>query len=230
MQKNLFIYTFSAILLCSFLFVKINALSKYCSAVNREELIQKFDNCSKSRYTVLATINRLSSLEDQNVTENYNNILNMLKRVLLSIEEGNSTKNDTKHLFLDILRMVEIVSNHNQIKFCFVSICNLFKNCEFPINIEYKNFENDAMVASRVAALLTALTYNERIENKTYLTKMNLNSLLKLTVLDNINIYDSKIIFKFSPDLPRFAFQATKNLEDKSKLFLRLKLNFLFLK
>lgn len=190
----------------------ITCLGKYCSSVNRDELIEKFENCTKSKSFEYSAKSELSVIK-----EKYENILSILDRVLASINDGvSSNKNDTKNLFLDILRLVEIANSHTKLKFCISSICSLFKNCEFPINIEYKNFESDAMVASRLAGLLTAITFNERVDNRTYLTKTNIYSLLRLGIFESENIYDSKIAFFRTPDQDRFMIHASKSLKDKS--------------
>ena len=215
-------YKFSFLLFISVLIgynlILVNSLKKYCSPVNKFEILSNFQNCSDS------IINSNKNTSD--LFENYNRILKMLENVLNSIESDQINKNETNHLILDIIKMVEIANSKPSLKLCFTHVCSLFKNCELPISIEYKNFENDASVATRLAALLTAISINENKENKTYLTKENLISLLKITVVDTENIYDSKIIFKPKTDNSRYAFHASKDYETKSnKLIFFLNMN-----
>lgn len=134
---------------------------------------------------------------------------------MTSINDGNSTKNDTIHLFLDILQLVKTANSHSSLKYCIVPICSLFKNCEFPIDIDYRTFENDALVASRLAALFTALTFNERVENKQYLSKVNIYSMVRLALSESENIYDVKIMFPRSSNIDRLMVHGTKDLKSK---------------
>lgn len=73
------------------------------------------------------------------------------------------------------------------------------------------------MVAARIAGLLTAITFNEKIENKTFLTKTNIYSLLRMNIIENQNIYDAKIAFFRTPEQERLMIHASKSLQDKSK-------------
>ena len=194
-----------ACLVSVLVFDSVVCLGSYCSQVDRKQILKKFDDCSQY----------LDISGNEDLRENYINILNMLNNVLDAIENNNSTKNETKHLFFGMLNMVEFANNQTEFKHCFVSLCNLFKNCEFPIKISYLNFDNIAMAAARMAAMLTAFTFKEQFENKVLLTETNLNTQLKLTVLDNESIYDGKIIFKANEQQEMHAFHATKDLDTK---------------
>ena len=136
---------------------------------------------------------------------------------MVSMVETSTSKNRTKNLFLDILDLVKLANSHSQLKFCVTSICSLFKNCEFPINIEYQNFENDAMVAARMAALITGLTLNQNIEKQNYLSKINLYTLLRLSISEYENIYDAKVAFFRNLDENRLILHAAKSLKNRSK-------------
>ncbi|CAF0705407.1 unnamed protein product [Brachionus calyciflorus] len=184
------------------------ALSQYCSSVLRDDLIKQFDNCIniKSLDPSVYSLNEIDEIKDK-----YQNIIVILDKVMTSINVDKTSKNETKHLFLDILDLVKLANSHSKIKFCAASICSLFKNCEFPIDIEYKNFENDAMVAARTASLLTGLTLNEKLENKTFLSKSNLYTLLRLSISEYDNIYDAKIAFLRSAEEDRLIIHATKS-------------------
>ena len=113
--------------------------------------------------------------------------------------------------------MDKLAKKHS-VQFCMSSLCSLFKNCEFPIDIQYKTFENDALVAARLAAFLTAFSFNEKIDtvNKTnLLTKISLYTLLRSVLIDNENIYDSKIAFLRLADQERFIVHASKDVSNK---------------
>ena len=197
----------------------VSSLSRYCSAVDKNNLMDAFKNCSRGKYLVDQKGSSLSaSATLPKYDDEYYSITGLLDKILTSIVEGNSTKNETKYLFLDLLRVVEKINKHDQLKYCIAELCNLFKNCEFPIDIEYKGFENDAIAASRLAAILTAYSFNEKFENKVYLTRLNLYSLMHQTLRDNVNIYDSKIFFKSGSSEQGSSLQGIKNLDDKSKL------------
>lgn len=146
----------------------------------------------------------------------YETILNIVGKVLKSINDANSTRNDTIHLFLDILLLVKTANSHSDLQNCIVSLCTLFKNCEFPIDIDYRTFESDALVASRLGALLTTLTFNERIVDTTkYLTKLNVYSLVRLALSESENIYDIKILFDRLQSQTRLMVHGTKDLKNK---------------
>jgi hypothetical protein len=179
------------------------ALSNYCSSVNSNELIQKFENCTLFR-----------NINSPELQYDFDEMKNILRSVFASINEANSSKDQSKNLFMKLLTVEKLARKHS-IQFCLSSLCSLFKNCEFPIDIEYKMFESDAMVAARYAAFLTASSINEKLESKVYLTKVNLYSMLRQIVVDNENIYDSKIAFLRMPDQERFIFEATKDLNNR---------------
>lgn len=194
--------------------LRIEAISRYCSGVHRDDLVKQFDNCVN-----------ISSLESSSyslhekiqIEQKYQNILLILDKIMLSMNEGSSSKNETKNLFLDILDLVKLANSHSQLKFCVTSICSLFKNCEFPINIEYQNFENDAMVAARMAALLTGFILNQKIESQNYLSKLNLYTLLRLSISEYENIFDAKVAFLRNPGENRVIIHATKSIRNRSK-------------
>ena len=79
-------------------------------------------------------------------------------------------------------------------------------------------------MAARIAALLTVWSANERVVNTTYLTQLSLYSILRSSVADHANIYDSKIVMQTktgSFDVKqRYAFEATKNNKEKSMLLI----------
>ncbi|RNA23662.1 G-coupled receptor -like protein [Brachionus plicatilis] len=192
--------------------VRIGAISRYCSGVHREDLVKQFDNC--------VNISSLESgsyslHEKQQIEQKYLNMLSILDKIMVSMNEQGTSKNETKNLFLDILDLVKLANSHSQLKFCVTSICSLFKNCEFPINIEYQNFENDAMVAARMAALLTGLILNQKIENQSYLSKLNLYTLLRLSISEHENIYDAKVAFLRNPGESRVIIHGTKSLRNR---------------
>ena len=197
------------------------SLSNYCSSsINTNQLLEKFQNCTNFK-TYISPVNNQSSTSDKAFfSETYSNITAILKKVFASKNSPTSSKNDTTHLFLDLLRLVKLAKSNSKTEFCFMSICEFFKNCEFPLNMEYKTFHNDALVASRMASLLTSYTFNEKIDQKIYLSKTNIYSLLRLSITENENIYDSKITFFRTPDEERFMFHATKDFNQKSELFI----------
>lgn len=217
----LFKFTVGVFLILQLYFVGLDSLSKYCSTVNKNQLLDAFKNCSKSKYMIdrrPSNNNNKDQTYNPKFDDSYYRIVSMLDTILSSINSDASlSKNDTKFMFLDLLRVIEEITRHDQIKYCIADLCNLFKDCEFPVDVEYINFESDAMVASRLAATLTGLSYSEKFENRVYLSRLNLYSLLKLTLQDNENIYDAKIVFRQEANQPRLAFQAIKSIEDKSK-------------
>jgi len=188
-------------------FAFVCCLSKYCSTVNKNEIIDKFSDCTKSKNADADSLIRANSIE----------ITKILESVITSVNDPQTTKSDSRELFLKLLEVLQLAKTHSSLEYCITSLCNLFKNCEFPLNIYYKNFENNALVASRVAALLTALTFNEKLDEKTYLNKANLYSILRLSVIDNDDIYDSKIAFLRAPNQERFIFHASKDSNIKCK-------------
>lgn len=119
---------FLSIILIS-IFSSINCLGKYCSSVNRDDLFEKFENCTNLKNYDYSSSNPSSYYSD--IKQKYQEIVAILDKVLTSINDGNSSKNETKHLFLDILRLVKIANSHSKLKFCASSICTLFKHCEF---------------------------------------------------------------------------------------------------
>jgi hypothetical protein len=199
------------------------SLSNYCSStINTNQLLENFQNCTNFK-NYISPANDQSSISDKVFfNETYSNITTILKRVFKSINERNSSKNDTTHLFLDLLRLVKLAKSHSKTEFCFMNICDLFKNCEFPLNIEYKTFDDDALVASRIASLLTAYTFNEKVDQIVYLSKLNIFSLLRLSITENENIYDSKITFFRTPDEERFMFHAIKDVNQKGQFLFNI--------
>lgn len=194
--------------------VRIQAISRYCSGVHHEDLVKQFDNC----VNISSLESRsYSTHERKQIEQKYQNILAILDKIMVSMVETSTSKNRTKNLFLDILDLVKLANSHSQLKFCVTSICSLFKNCEFPINIEYQNFENDAMVAARMAALITGLTLNQNIEKQNYLSKINLYTLLRLSISEYENIYDAKVAFFRNLDENRLILHAAKSLKNRSK-------------
>jgi hypothetical protein len=174
---------------CCIFVQQIESLGDYCSQVDRIQIVEKFEECS---HYLNITSDHQTNHESNDSYIYFSRILN---NVLNAIESNNSTKQETKHLFLTMLKMAEFANNRTDFKNCFVSLCSLLKNCEFPLEISYKNFDNIAMTAARIASILTAYTFNEKLENEAFLSWQQLNTQLKLTVLDNENIYDGKIIF-----------------------------------
>ena len=185
-------------------------LSKYCSAstVVNTEFRVKFDECTRSKNYV----------NNNDTKKNHEELLSLLDKVTEVIKAENSTKEETKRLLLDLVRIVTIVNYDGTTKSCMRSqVCSLFKNCELPMEIQYSDWSNDAIVAARIAALLTSWSHNEKISNTVFLNKLAIYSLLKSAIADNSNIYDAKIIFKLSNSSERFAFEAYKDVANKSK-------------
>ena len=85
-------YKFSFLLFISVLIgynlILVNSLKKYCSPVNKFEILSNFQNCSDS------IINSNKNTSD--LFENYNRILKMLENVLNSIESDQINKNETR--------------------------------------------------------------------------------------------------------------------------------------
>ena len=204
-------------------------LSNYCSSnVNTKQLYEKFQVCHNIKnYMVQAQTSKSAMSDFVKFNESFSNITEILKKVFTSIDTGKSSKNETKHLFLDLLRVVKLAKSQSMIEQCLIEICDFFKNCEFPLNIEYKAFENDALTAARIASLLTSYTFNEKLDEKVYLTKANIYSLLRLSIAENENIYDCKIVFLRSPEQERFMFHAHKDLNQKSGRLFSLTMLFL---
>ena len=196
----------------------MDCLSQYCSSFHRDDLIKQFESCIN-----VASLDPsvYPAHEIQEIKEKSQNIFLILEKIMTSLNVENTSKNETKHLFLDILNLVKIANSHSKLKFCVSSICSLFKNCEFPIDIEYKNFENDAMVAARIAALLTGFIVNEKQDERTYLSKSNLYTLMRLIISEYDNIYDSKLAYIRYTDEDRLIIHATKSFRDNG--------NYLFL-
>ena len=200
------------------------SLSNYCSSnINTNTIFEKFQNCVDFKAYMSPKNNQTSTTDKTIFNQTYSNITSILADVFASIEAGNSSNNDTKNLFLDLLRLVKLAKSHSKTELCFISICDLFKNCEFPLNIEYKTFESDALVAARLASLLTSYTFNEKLDDKVYLTKANIYSMLRLSITEYDNIYDSKITFFRTLNEERFMFHAIKDLNKKGNFILNSK-------
>lgn len=187
----------------------IHGLGKYCSA-SAIDIRTGFDECKRSKNYVY-----------NNDTEELLSLLDKVSEELRG--EENSTEEQTKHLLLDLVRIVTIVNYDPTTKTCMRSpVCNLFKNCEIPMDIQYSDWDNDAIVAARMAALLTSWSHNEKITNTTYMHRLAIYSLLRSAISDNLNIYDAKIILKLNSSSDRMAFEANRDRKSKSKTILTL--------
>lgn len=212
MKKILILFYVTIVVLLS----SVDSLSNYCSNnINTAQLYSNFENCidinNYGKYPV-----KMKMSDYIVFNETYKNITSILKRVFISIEgDAMTSKNDTKHLFMDLLRLVKLTKSDSKTQFCFTTICDFFKNCEFPVDIEYKLFESDALVAARFASILSAYTFNEELEKQVYLSKANVFSLLR-SITENDNIYDCKITSLRTPEQERFMFHATKDIDLKT--------------
>ena len=113
----------SLVLTIIFQINSIYSLSKYCSAssVVNTEFRSKFDECTRSKNYV-----------NNNDTKKYHEeLLSLLDKVSEVIKAENSTKEETKRLLLDLVRIVTIVNYDGTTKSCMRSqVCNLFKSHE----------------------------------------------------------------------------------------------------
>ena len=151
---------------------------EYCSQIDDRNLIlNKFEECR-------GYINK---------PVNSTNIHEHLISILYDIE---IQKND--NLFMKMMHFVQILNDQHEFKNCFDNEwCSLFKNCEFPMNFQFENFNQISKQASHIASILTAFTTNENQDNKPlYLTPHNIEAQLNLAVLDNKNIIEAKIILR----------------------------------
>lgn len=198
-KKNMIIMRLKHILLILTLFIiqfakPFDTLSRYCSTLtDNSPFISTFKSC----YAKVELDYESASLLDQ---------------VMVSFES--STSNSTG-ILIDLVRLIQLANTQTELRSCLKSACGLFTNCEFPIDSKHWNdFETEASAASRLASLLTGLMPNEDSDSKSLLK--NLHSLLEFTLLDNVNIYECKIIFKDS-NYKNLDLQATKSFRDKSK-------------
>ncbi len=169
------------------------SLSNYCSQLTDN---QRFVSTFKSCYAK-------NSL-------NYE-YLSLFNRVTASFE----SQSYSTSILIDMVRLVEVAKRNENLKTCLESNCGLFSGCEFPIESKFWNgFETEVSAASRLATLLTSMAYNEEIDSK--LVLKNFRSLLEFTLLDNVNIYECKIIYKDS-NKQNLNLQATKSFKEKSK-------------
>ena len=120
-------------------FAIVSCLSKYCSTVNKNEIIDKFSDCTKSKNADADSLIQANAIEIKNILEN----------VITSVNDPQTTKSDSRELFLKLLEVLQLAKTHSSLEYCITSLCNLFKNCEFPINIYYKNFESSRSTARR---------------------------------------------------------------------------------
>lgn len=126
---------------------------------------------------------------------------------------------DNQSTIIDLIKLIQLTNTNSGLKNCFKPACDLFSSCEYSISLKSNSFESDSLVASRLASLITGLTYNEVSDSTAYLNNKNLNSLLEFALLDNDNVYESKIIFKNS-DQKSLDLQATKSLKNKSNFYI----------
>jgi len=216
MIKLRFVLGLFLIVVLSYHITLVACLSRYCSIGSQSEFRKEFNNCvlrKQDHPTVYNPENR-KQIETR---QKHEEVLKLLDKISVLLQGANITKYETKYLFLDMVHMIKILYDDNTMKLCMRGvICNLFKNCELPMEIEYKDWENDAMVAARIASLLTSWTASDAVLNTNYLTQIQLYSVLRSAVADYDSIYESKIVFMPNATSSRLAFSATKDISDKS--------------
>lgn len=226
------------LLFVSHKFSNVNALIKYCSNSKIPEFRKEFNDCLQEAKSALnnrfttknndayitsstTTTTTYAQTTPEHTKLRYEEVLALLDRVTESLKATAAVKvnesleallfekHNTKRLLLDLVQIIASVNDDSALKTCVRgSICNLFKNCELPMNIEYKDWENDVLVASRMASLLSLMTRNEVRDGSVDLKQSTLYSLLRSAVADNFNIYNAKIVFKLTQD--RAAYEALK--------------------
>lgn len=218
MQKLPIALGLPLIIVISIQISSVACLSRYCHISSQSEFRNEFNNCvlrkqDSAEYSTVYQADR-TPIETQ---QKYEEVLKLLDKITVLLQGVNITKYETKYLFLDMVHMIKILYDDNTMKLCMRGvICNLFKHCELPMDIEYKDWENDAMVAARIASLLTSWSASDAILNTNYLTQMQLYSVLHSAVADYDTIYESKIVFMANATSSRLAFSATKDVSDRS--------------
>ena len=121
-----------------------------------------------------------------------------------------------RQFVLDSLALVKLASGER----CFSPLCNvLLASCEYSASVanlgdeDQVRFERESLAAASLASKLTALSLNEKVEGKVFLSRPNIYSLIKLGLLDYASVYDIKVAF-FQE---KFILHAAKNLNTKGR-------------
>lgn len=155
------------------LFNSARSLKDYCVQVNRNSILNKFSKC----------VHYLPA--------EYEPVERQLVDILAAIDSSDSKKEDTIRLFLQMLEMTQLMNGQMKFEECFSKqTCELFKGCEFPLEMEGSKMEQSEASAARLAAILTAFSINEEKEKNTLLSPVNLRTNLKISLLNEENIYD----------------------------------------
>ena len=112
----------------------------------------------------------------------------------------------SRNVLIDYINLTQIIKNNNEFNTCFIKSnkCNFIKNCEFSFNFTSNELNSETITVSRLASLLPSLTYNEDSEI--------IKKLIELTLRENKNIYECKIIFK-KPEHKSFSLHGTKTFD-----------------
>lgn len=167
------------------------ALCEYCSKVDRNAILNKFESCRE-----LITNPGNSTV----IQEHLYSILDDIESTKLNKEQHVNADVD---VFMHMVQFVQILHNQDDFKTCFDHMwCSLFKNCEFPIHFQYDDFNRRiSKEASRLASILTAFTTNEKRDNQVYLTRDNIEAQLRLAVIDSHHsIIKAKVILRQIPE------------------------------
>jgi hypothetical protein len=204
------------LLLVSALLLLLNmtqcASGKYlCSSVtSREDLARKLENCSQVR-----------SSSNTGLQERHDTILKIVENLLTESPAIKATSQ--RSTLINVLDIISVLDGSEQLKrACGATLGEILASCHFPAEVIDRDelFESNAILAAHVASKLTALGINERIESKVFLTRTNIYSLLRLSLVDYEDVYDAKVVFTRFNDQDKFMFHAYKNLNTKCNLLL----------
>jgi hypothetical protein len=171
-----------------------------------EDIAKKITNCSQTE----------SSSDSSELKAKQDAILKLVSNLLT---ENRATESASQRSVLtNTLDLINILNSNEQFKrTCSVTFSEIFSSCQFAAQVidDDEFFKINSILAAQIASKLTALIINEKAESKVFLTRPNIYSLLRLSLVDNENVYDAKIVFNRFNDQDKIMFHAYKNLITK---------------
>jgi hypothetical protein len=128
-----------------------------------------------------------------------------------------SNESATKNALVTVLDIVRTLNGEARFNSCSPVLDAALGSCKFSTELVDgdKYFEQNAMLAANLASKLTALSLNEKIENKVFITRPNVYSMFRTSLVDFEGVNDVKIVFKRFGDKENVAFHASKKLQTK---------------
>nr|QVK45731.1 G protein-coupled receptor [Proales similis] len=183
----------------------LNTWDQLCSktAGNTEEIYGRFMNC-------------ISSSDDSNTNE-FKNILprieGQFKSMLKTIKKEGASAKEHFDLLMELIELMDL-TEHSSVQNCFSLFCSFVESCDFPVNITYKGTEESAKSIESVASMISALTRNEQLEKNTFLTTLNLKTILGASLTGNADAHEASIAFVKSETNQPIMIQLRKNFKN----------------